>query len=415
MTTQTPLLDGLFVDNPAIYARIVAEDKTGICTHAERLLLRAATADVRGLAKLGRDAGGAMKLQNLLCELECALLFAELGARCELLEDGLWKPNYAPDLHVRFNDGLELLIDVTRGGDTSPDVHSALHEMIEAKNIPYHVDYSLGHTLSVPGIDYATRRNAEEARSAFLAAGVAALVDAHANSRRTGAVHVFQDGAASTRTETVDRDAQHFPTEDDIETPSGEEWLGCLAFEPPIASKGTAGGSVTYLHLINDDKHEGRFLYALEEKAKKRGKLPVARQSAPFLVAYYNDESELMPRAVLSAVTGARTGYGGPQAVRDEMRAKNRATFPLEIDAALVSPWRPLFTEWGYDDVSVGFTDFGALTKSWYADLSGVLVVHHDNNHQFLPNPLAASNINEIRLLSFGLSIAKYGRIRKSA
>ncbi len=397
-----PRLDALFKANPIGYRRIAEGDPTGFARReAERLLEQAARCNgVSGLEKLATDGSSHVnKFVSLLSELGFALLFSTLGAQVALLRDEAFNPAiYTPDLLVRFTTGLELLVDVVRAARGSAPLAEALAARLTAQTLNYTVEFCLGIRLSVPAVDVSTHTAAKElcakvADEIVLALNVAGRPDV------LGVVRVYEAGSGLSSEVILGADA-HAKIYDDASGSPKENWIGSFGFAPCDDDRRSAGGGVTAVHLIDDATLGAKFLEKIRFKADKRQGLPAAHKRTPFVVALQSHESELRPVTVLSTLTGPRTWNPPP---------KPAAHVP-RFEAARERGWEPVLSEWGY----VGSTAmlfpshgaFGDAGATWAREVSGVIVLHDsDTVVQWLPNPFAANEIADTRLMQIGLPL----------
>lgn len=145
-----------------------------------------------------------------------------------------------------------------------------------------------------------------------------------------------------------------------------------------------------------------KLVHDLKKKASKRVCLPEALASVPFIVAMYNELTDLDEWCVLSTLTGSRIAA----------RTREPIVHPPAVAAAYQGGWQRVLDEWDYGPSSeLRFSDYGAYLEStdpWARELSGVLVAHGPALLQWLPNPFARPEINEPKL--YGLfSWAKLG------
>ena len=120
-------------------------------------------------------------------------------------------------------------------------------------------------------------------------------------------------------------------------------------------------------------------------------------------MAIQNEETDLQPVTVLSALTGGRCWVSKPMPQAAEPSPR--------IAAALAEGWGSLLKEWDYIDApQVRFTGYGALSEPWATSVSAVLVSHHGGTTtQWFPNPFADPTIRDLRLLHAGLPLDKLG------
>jgi hypothetical protein len=406
-----PRLRTLFGDRWAILGRIAGEDSNGFVRgQAEQLLADAEGRAIAGLAKLAEDGSGAIKLGNLLAELRIAILFSKLGARVSLLRDREFGSDvYTPDLHIVFEGGFEMFTDVTRLSSGDPDVTWQIQKQIESSTVSSRVTCVVGERLSIPSVDGKTRAQSESLAKSVAERGVHSVAEA-SHAHAFGTVHVFRDGETLPSVLEPGR-REHLPRADDVPRHAGE-WLASFVFEPSSFGYGYASGGVTSVHTFDDDKQRERFARDLKDKAERRRKLPAVHRSTPFVVAVQSDEFELSPTTVLSTLTGSRCHYSGSPAVRDAWLREGRAKYPPAVLSALQGPRGSLLEAWGYGpDAPALLTSFGAyFEEAWTRDLSGVLVTHHSRTRvQWLPNPFAAPEIADPRILTIGLSLDMLG------
>ncbi len=311
------------------YQRIVGGDPDGLARRAaERLLHQAEQTTVTGVEKLARDGAASVeKFVNLLAELRFGLLFASLGARSQLLPDDAFAPaEYTPDLLVEFPSGLRMLVDAIRGSSGAPRLAEAIRERLRQKCLGFAVEHFLGYRLSVAASDHR-----EHAASRELCQRVADQVTdeisrARTNGRTSGVFRVFE-AKSSLR---IDPAAELY---DDVPSPPQEIWLGSFRFEPSFTGEGTAGSGATVACFVDDEKHGAKLLEKLRSKADRRVSLPHEHASTPYVIALQNDESELHPITVLSALTGRRQHLGrGIAAETEILAAPSRRGSPERMD-----------------------------------------------------------------------------------
>lgn len=356
-----------------------AHPEGGVQQEAIRLIAQCEELGIKGVNKLGSDVGSPDKFMSILSEVRTAILFARLGAKVSILQDGAFgrprknlQPYYAPDLSVTFGD-LNILVEVFHANRGAPDVGTPLHRGIEKRGLPFRVAYHLGSDLSVPGFGREQREKHEML--------VKQVVE-----------------------EALDKlSALPFGSTGEIQV--GEHRF---LYEPSTLELGYAAGFRTAVHWINAEEHERRLLIDLERKAQRRARLPPHLERTPFVVACVSEEWELMERNVLSALTGGRIKFLD--------RSPPPISHPADVMAAWNCQWQPLLQEWDYGpDAELRLQDYGAFHREeWAKNLSAVMVVHGPRclrgpKIQWLPNPFAADAIREVRLLDIGLSIDKGG------
>lgn len=403
--TEPPLLEALFAGHPAGYERVAFGDPHGLARRqAEYLLERcAACTNIVGVEKLAVDGGGSIeKFVNLLAEIKFALVFGAVGARVDLLRDAAFAPAvYTPDLHVRFHDGFELLVDVVRIAGGSAPLADALRRALETNQLSYIVEQCVGPRLSVPAFDWSTHKAAK---------GLCAKVgDAVADALRTvppdarGVVRIFDSGTnLASRVELGSEARENLY--DDVTGTATTDWLGSFGFTPSPDQGASTGGGVTSAHFIDDETLGRKFIERVSTKARKRAGLPRALAETPFVVALQSNEPELRPTTVLSTLTGPRHW---------STQAKPAPVIP-RFQHACSRGWEPLLKEWRYVGVSqVRFPHYGAFgdeSAAWANDVSGVMVLHDsDTLLQWLPNPFAADAIADPRLLDMGFPFEMLG------
>ncbi len=374
-----PHLDRLFSEKPDRLQRIADTDPYGdLRCSAEGLLVEADRLQLRGVAKLSDNFGGARKFENLLSELRVGNMLARLGLSVEVLPDEAFGPAplYAPDLHVRRGDGLEFLVEVVSGSSGSPNITTPLDRALKAAGLSFRVEEHLGEALSIPGISGAERANQEKAIREIVAGVIQHL--AHQPLSQSGEI-------------TID----------------GHRFI----YGPSPLSEGYAAGGLTACHSIRDEAHSDKFLRDVRTKAERRANLPEDRRSTPFVVAYDNRESELSPVTAHSALTGSRCALAASDpGLRQRWQREHAVTNPRVLEA-LANQWAPLVMAWNYaPDSDLRISRYGAyLADSWAAELSGVLVTHIIDRVQWLPNPFAHEALAEPRLLELGLPVSVMG------
>lgn len=166
----------------------------------------------------------------------------------------------------------------------------------------------------------------------------------------------------------------------------------------PTNPRGNLGG-VTDARFVATNAYSERLRHDLKNKAEKRVKLPERHSSTPFIVAIQNDRLDLDPRCVLSTLTGSRVSGASDWPI----------DHPDVVPVAYRLGWKPLLDEWDYGEHSKLRIDpkkRGALLETeWARELSGVLVIHGSAGPvQWLPNPFARAEINEVKLLELPFS-----------
>ncbi len=401
------MLETLYSTNPDGLRRIVDSDRSGFARQqAELLLERAEGEAIAGVDKLAKNGGAKLdKFVALLAELRFALLFSSLGARSQLLYDSFFgAAAYAPDLLVQFPSGLELLVEVVHGSSGSPQLAADLVRRLAEEKLPFRVEHFLGYRLSV-AVPTANERRENEILCLDVADRVAmGLSEARAVGVSEGVIRVLATGSIL-RHEIREGLSERLGLYDEVAVGDGETWVGSFAFEPSSLPHGTAGGGVSTVHWLDSEGQKAKFLEKVRGKARRRAALPPAHGATPYVVALQNDEWELQPATVLSALTGSREHLGGGLV--------NHAKPPSRIAALTLTPWAPLVKEWDYvDQPSVRLADYGAYGNAddVVTNLSGVLVMHQGGGLvQWLPNPFSEKDSNDPRLLQIGLSLAKLG------
>jgi hypothetical protein len=352
---------------------------------------------------LAADGGGSIeKFVNLLAEIKFALVFGAVGAHVHLLRDASFAPAaYTPDLHVRFPDGFELLVDVVRIAGGSAPLADALRRALETNQLNYIVEQCVGRRLSVPALDWSTHKAAKElcAKVADTVADALGTVPLDAG----GVVRIFDSGAnLSFRVELGSEARENLY--DDVTSAASPDWLGSFGFIPSPDQGASTGGGVTAAHFIDDETLGRKFIERVSTKAHKRAGLPQVHAETPFVVAFQSNEPELRPTTVLSTLTGPR--HWSTQAKPDPIIPR--------FEHARSRGWEPLLSEWRYLGVSqVRFPNYGAFgdeSATWAKDVSGVMVLHDsDTLLQWLPNPFAADAIGDPRLLDIGFPFDMLG------
>lgn len=410
-----PLLDSLFTEYVETYARIAKCDIYAIERHiAERLLEQARAAGIEGTEKLAANAGDFRKFVNLLAELRFALLFANTGASVRLLGDQEFgKGNiYTPDLLVTFSSGIRILVEVTRTSNGAADVIAALQNEIESSGLLFTILPVLGLRLSIPDLNAEARTESERLAAELAREAVVAVGESQAKGHRSGVVHVLSSGGSLRREVEAREVGGSLPSESDAPRREGEEWIASFVFEPSTLEQGYARGGLTSVHWMDAEAQKEKFLREVQRKAAKRSRLPAEFAATPFVVAIQNDEIELMPTMTLTALTGSRCAFGGPESERASWMNEGRARYPSEVEAAAQLGWRRLLTAWEYEsNARCVLTDFGAYhSAEWAKNVSATIVTHHGGAlTQWLPNPFAQPSIADPRLLEIGLPLDMLG------
>jgi len=402
-----PLLEDRFRANVAGYRRIVEGDPDGIArSEAELLLERIDAANVNEGNKLATDGAASVdKFTSVVSELHCGLLFSSLGARSDLLLDDAFRPaTYTPDLLVRFPDGLQILVEVVRGSCGSPRLAERLAARVAENDLHFGIEFFLGLELSAPASTHA-ERSADDALCDEVAREiVAGLCTARREGAIHGVLHVFKMTSGLRHELGEDRLALY---DDVVTAASGENWLGSFGFDASPTGEGVTGGGATAARIMDDVAYKKSLLAKLRKKAARRPCLPQRHLSMPYVVALQNDEIDLQPLTVLSALTGSRQVLRSPAGMPTEV--------PPRIAAAARAEWRDLLREWDYiESPLLRLSDYGAFGNEediWASNLSGVLVTHNAGTIvQWMPNPFATEAIREPQLLHVGLPLNKLGR-----
>jgi hypothetical protein len=416
-----PLLRQLFNGNDAAYRNIEVGDSIGIeRQRAESLLRGARSLPIVGLDKLVVDASQNLsKFVNVLAEVRFAILLARKGMRVEVLRDqafGAVDGMKTPDLRVSLPNGFEALVEVTRCSGWWPKLSENLDAAISKAGMGVRVEDVIGGKLGGSVPDWRGRTENDALCERVAREVVEGLEEASRSGSVYGTVHVFSSGSTLRHEIEVGR-RDKLPLLDETTTGDGDAWLGSFVFEPAELGIAQTGGGVIAAHQIDISSHASRFLRAVKNKALKRQDFPAEYASAtPYFVAVQNDEIELPPVAVLSALTGSRAFISVPTEERARWQRDNPVTYPRAVEEA-DRRWRPLFKEWDYgDDSKYRMTDYGAYldgAATWASNLSGVWVLHENRSSllQWLPNPFAAPAINDPRFLELGFSIAQGGAV----
>lgn len=364
---------------------------------AEDLLERCEQLGIEGVDKFSPDVSNMDKLFPVFAEIRTAILFARLGAKVRILKDQEFGRNrggkpapYTPDLIVSIND-MDILVEVRQSSPGTPDLFTPLDRGIKERGLPIIVEYRLGIELSRPVF-------------------------------RGTEVQGCQNRVKEVVAEVIEKLSME-PNGSTGEIVIGEHRF---AYKPSL-DPGYVAGGVAKPHYVNIEEHTKKLLRDLEHKANKRPILPPKRRGTPFIVACENWEPGLSELCVLSTLTGMRTSYCSVEPPPID--------HPPKVLVAWNSPWRRLLQEWDYGpdaacrllrcgvlpggpcnhnpgvgSVSGSEDHYGAFDGSkWAENLSGVLIIHGRHNTQWLPNPFAAEEIRELRLLDLGLSIEKLG------
>ncbi|WP_437798593.1 hypothetical protein [Sorangium sp. So ce693] len=374
---------------------------------------------VIGADKLGQDAGDLHKLNNLVVEVYFASLFAASGAAyVSVFPDNPIAST--PDLDVRLPNGLRFYVEVTRLSPGDPSIVELLQSEIETRQLPYRVEYLLGERLSLSVVSGRERGANEEVVEGVVRCGVVGLLDEAIRGTKRGAVHVVavpqSDGQSrlEARFEAIDVEKSGFPI-----SPAGtrspvEVHMVSFIFGPPPDGEGHPGyaaGGITAAHLLNEQSQRERLVRDIRAKAEKRQKWPDELPRYPYVVAVQNDESELTPVDVLSALTGSRCAWLGDAESKKRFLERNPVTHPEEVAIAESNGWEEVLREWDFaKDADVCFVKYGSFIQEfdWVRNLAGVLVVHHSQTLiQWLPNPFARDA--DVRFAKVGLPLDKLG------
>ena len=409
ISSDCPRLKALLASNTRLYEEICSAAFEGwLAYHAERLLERAAATGVRGVTKLAANADNAGKFENLLAELEMAVLFAQRGLGAELLRDAAFGDRfYAPDLRLTFPDGFEALVEVTHFSNGAPDrrVSEGLRRAVVAERAPYCVEYMLSTRLSTPQA-WGKERAIDDKLCALVVAEVMrALRGAAGSGLSSGLVHVYEsDGRVGHRMGAGDLYGPDYP--EGVSLQETEQWLGTFGFERSEGPVGYAGGGATDARIVNRGLFAEKLVRDLRSKAAKRSRLPADLSTVPFIVAVLNEQVDLCDLSVLSALTGSRVAG----------LAHHPIEHPPAVQAAYEAGWQRVLDEWDYGpNAKLRFSDHGAYLDTadpWARELSGVLVAHGSWRLQWLPNPFARPEINDVKLLELPLALDKLGAYR---
>lgn len=369
-----PRVEAIFAADPTRLAMLTAADEYGsVLGAAEQLLADADALGVRGLQKLA-TVGSLRKLEALLSELRVANMFARLGFAVSVLADQEFGSGgtYTPDLLVAGNE-LEVLVEVLQGSYGHPDISGPIDRALKSSGLKFRVVDYLGESLSLPGINYRERREAEK-----------------------------------TIEQLVQQLIQHLSQQDP--SSAGSVTFGAHRFEygPSPGDEGYAAGGVTAVHWMRDDEYATSMLDRIRKKTLRQQQLPAEHRTTPFIVAYDNREGELSSRAVLTALTGSRCALATSDTGERELwKLLNPVRHPPEVATALEGVWGELVRAWGFGrDADVRIGPYGELVEaSWARTLSAVLVTHVHGWVQWFPNPFATPRLREPRLLDIGLPI----------
>lgn len=340
--------------------------RPGLVDYMKDLAERCEALGVTGLEKLNNTGLDPETLETLLSEARVAYLFARFGAKAAILGDQAFgREWYTPDILVQLPK-LELLVEVRQATQSVPEINTLVEEVIKQHGLPFRVEYRVGPELSAPVFDRASRVRIHE-RAAEVVKQVAHELRS-ALPRSAGEIAV------------------------------GEHRF---LYEPSPVGDGYAASGVRGACGVDDVENAAKLRRELQRKAEKRAALPEHLRARPFIVAYDTLESAPIQYALARALTG---GYGP---VKD---AKPAVNLPSPRTPEWQESWQRLLMRWQLDpDAQLPFQHGAFLTEPWAQHLSGVLVTHRGGLVQWLPNPFAAEEIREPRLLDIGLPLDKNG------